>query len=438
MVGAMSSLRFVFEWQDPAGARGDELRATWASLSILIDGAPITELHDRHAKSLRTSVFLPMFPLAEWIVHNWWFLQSETERANDKSETGHSFDRRHNLRWAREGFALPSLRLVTLGEHVHAQWQPLDIPDAGIKFTGAGSAFLPRNAVEDSLRAFVDAVVTRLDEHNLFGTPLQEDWAAIQTADTEEQEFCNAAARLGVDPYAVEKKLEADILQAATTIRADILDDFFSLTDAAQLTKQATSLAMAVDSIAVDSDDVDALRKVRTRAPNLQTHHNPWETGYRYASELRARLNGGAWKSGSLEDLAERLDIELDRCLLTNNSDCGFIDALAGPNKRSNPKILIEKKRADARQFAFCRALFEHLTSPRDHYALVSRLQLERQQMNRAFAAEFLAPRELLKKELSGDLVGEDEINDLATDYGVSAFAIRHQIENHKLARVSI
>ena len=379
-----------------------------------------------------------MFPLAEWIVHNWWFLQSEAERPNEKKETGPCFDRRHNLRWAREGFALPSLRLVTLGEYVDAQWRPLDIPDTGIKFTGSGHELLPRNAVEHSLRRFVDAVVTRLDEYNLSGTPLQEDWAAIQNADTDEQEFCNAAARLGVDPYAVEKPLEAEMLQAATTIRSEILNDFFSLTNAAQLTKHAKSLAEAVQSIAIDSESVDALRKVRNQAPELKTLRNPWEAGYTYASELRAKLNGGAWKSRSLDDLAEQLDIKLDHCLVANNSDCGFIDALAGPNIRNNPKFLIEKKRADSRQFAFCRTLFECLTSRRDHYALVSRLQIERQQMNRAFAAEFLAPQEMLRKELSGYDVGEDEINDLAADYGVSAFVIRHQIENHKLAQVSI
>lgn len=38
----MNSLRIEFEWQDPGGARGEELRATWASLSIFIDNHPVT------------------------------------------------------------------------------------------------------------------------------------------------------------------------------------------------------------------------------------------------------------------------------------------------------------------------------------------------------------------------------------------------------------
>ena len=58
--------------------------------------------------------------------------------------------------------------------------------------------------------------------------------------------------------------------------------------------------------------------------------------------------------------------------------------------------------------------------------------------MNRAFAAEFLAPHEMLKSDLSGATIGEDEVDDLADEYGVSAFVVRHQIENHGLARVSL
>jgi Zn-dependent peptidase ImmA (M78 family) len=56
--------------------------------------------------------------------------------------------------------------------------------------------------------------------------------------------------------------------------------------------------------------------------------------------------------------------------------------------------------------------------------------------MNRAFAAEFLAPHGMLKGDLSGAMIGEDEIDDVALDYGVSTFVVRHQIENHRLARV--
>jgi len=433
----MNSLRFVFEWQDPAGARGEELRATWASLSILIDDKPVTELQDRRTKSVRTSIFLPLFPLAEWLAENWWFLQSESERPG--TAKSREFDRRHNLRWAREGFVLPSLRFVTLGEDVEVLWQPLDIPNAGIGFLASGHAVMSGAAMIEAMRDFVNAVVARLDDWGLSGTTLHEEWSAIQNADADEQDFCHAAARLGTDPYAVDSQLEAAILNVAGRIRTELLHDFLSLATVDELATQTSALATASESIASDADNIDALEGVRSQAPPCKTGANPWETGYHFAAELRAKLNGGDWKSRSLVDLAGHLSIDqLDHCLLPETGGCPFLDALTGSNQRDNPKFLIEKKRADSRQFAFCRAMFEHLTSPPGRFAAVSRLRTNRQQMNRAFAAEFLAPHEMLKCDLSGATIGEDEIDDLAVEYGVSAFVVRHQIENHGLARVSL
>ncbi|MEX1027015.1 MAG: hypothetical protein WD049_03265 [Candidatus Paceibacterota bacterium] len=436
-MGSINNLRFDFEWQDPAGARGEELRATWASLSILIDDKPVTELQDRRTRSVRTSIFLPLFPLAEWIASNWWFLQSEVERPG--TAESREFDHRHNLRWAREGFVLPSLRFVTLGENVEAQWSPLDIPDAGIRFLASGHAVLSGTACREILGDFVSAVVARLDDSGVSATTLHDEWAAIQNADVDEQDFCHAAARLGVDPYAINDGLESEIVSVAGKIRPELFHDFLSLATVDELASQATALETASSTIALDTEVIDALDRVRSLAPPLPRDKNPWETGYHFAAELRAKLNGRAWKSRSLDDLAGHLSIDqLDACLLPTSDGCRFLDALAGANQHNNPKFLIEKKRPDSRQFAFCRALFEHLTSSRDRFAAVSGLRTDQQQRNRAFAAEFLAPHEILKGDLSGATVGEDEIAELADEYGVSEFVIRHQIENHQLAHVSL
>lgn len=432
----MNDLQIEFDWQDPGGAKGEELRATWASLSILVDGNPVTELLDRKTKSVRTSIFLPLFPLAEWVADNWWFLQSEAERPDDSK--GVEFDRRHNFRWAREGFVLPSLRFVTLGENVAAQWQPLDIPDASVRFLSGGNALLPARVFVEALRDFVNAVTARLDESRVTGTTLHQQWTAIENAEVEEREFCRAAARLGADPYAIDDQLEMMILDVAETVRSELLDDFLSLANVDNLDDQASALTSASESIAADADSVDVLAAVRNETPPFEEGANPWNIGYRFAAQLRRALNGGAWRSRSLEELAGHLSIDqLDHCLLPNAADCRFIDALTGANRYNNPKFIIEKTRPESRQFAFCRALFEHLTLPHGRFAAVSRLRTERQQMNRAFAAEFLAPHTMLKGDLTATTIGEEEIEDLAADYGVSAFVIRHQIENHRLARVS-
>jgi hypothetical protein len=173
--------------------------------------------------------------------------------------------------------------------------------------------------------------------------------------------------------HTVDNQLETEILNVSTRIRPELLNDFLFVANVDQLSTQTTALEAATESILRDADHIDALKMVRSRAPSFTERDNPWETGYRFAAELRANLNGRAWKS-----------------------------------------------------------------SPRGRFAVVSGVRTDRQQMNRAFAAEFLVPHEMLKNELSGAMIGEDEIEDLALEYGVSTFVVRHQIENHQLAQISL
>lgn len=433
----MADLQFNFEWQDPAGARGNALRATWALLSIRVGDAPITELQDLKTRSVRTGVFLPLYPLAEWLTCNWWFLMAEAARQDTADSP--NFDHRHNIRWAREGFALPSLRFVPMGDGVDAQWQPLNMPDAGIRFLRGGNAVLPLNSVGDVLREFVAAVITRLNDEGLTATSLHDEWAAIQAVDADEQQFCLASARLGVDPFSTDAGLQAAIIDASQKIRPELLEDFFSLVPVERLNHESAAMATATEAILADSDATDALARVRDQAPILtpSTSANPWQAGYEYAEKLRARLNVGPWKSRSLDELAGHLKLDqLDHCILPNSDVCKFLDALTGVNQLNKPKFIIEKIRPDSRQFAFCRALFEHLTRPYGDFATVSGLRTNQQRMNRAFAAEFLAPHKQLKEDLSGATIGEDEVDELSEVYGVSGFVIQHQIENHKLAHV--
>ncbi|KGO32810.1 hypothetical protein JT06_18235 [Desulfobulbus sp. Tol-SR] len=63
-------------------------------------------------------------------------------------------------------------------------------------------------------------------------------------------------------------------------------------------------------------------------------------------------------------------------------------------------------------------------------------MNTERQKRNRAFAAEFLAPADAIRKRLTAGEVSQEDIDDLAGDMGVSPFVVEHQIVNHRLAEV--
>ena len=91
----------TWHWIEPGGAKGSELRATWARLAIEIDGKSVTRAIDSLSRGVRDSVYLPLYPFAEWLVTNWWFLLYEVEPR--QLGAGEGFYGRHSLRSAGEG-----------------------------------------------------------------------------------------------------------------------------------------------------------------------------------------------------------------------------------------------------------------------------------------------------------------------------------------------
>ena len=112
-----------------------------------------------------------------------------------------------------------------------------------------------------------------------------------------------------------------------------------------------------------------------------------------------------------------------------------LVDAVVTRNEAELPAFAFRRRSEESRRFHFCRALAEVLFSPGSD-TFLTRAHSERQQRNRAFAAEFLAPSEGLRSRVSGSVADSDDIDELATEFGVSSLVIEHQVRNHRIARV--
>jgi hypothetical protein len=209
---AMSSLTLDFEWIDPAGAKGEELRATWARLEISIGTTAITSLIDYESRGIRNSVYLSLYPLAEWLATHWWFLFHEV--ATPGRSTSDQYDSRHNIRYGAEGFAVPSLTIQPLGEQIKLEWRRARLDAQNLEFTGSGSAHISATELRQTFSDFISAVLKRLQEVGIEKTLLEEEWRSIQAADSEEQDFCSAVASLGLDPYTLDESQQQTVLDA--------------------------------------------------------------------------------------------------------------------------------------------------------------------------------------------------------------------------------
>ena len=429
----MTDLRFEFDWESVSGSRGDELVATWARLAIRVGDETVTRVNDYRSRGLRDHVLIPLYPLAEWLAAHWWFLLYEVQ-----SPGREDYERRHSLRFGREGFALPDLSIEPSGaERTSLKWRPFDLPEARIGFTGTGSCDLDPERVRHSLADLIDTVVDRLDQQGIADTCLHQDWQAIQSADEEEAAFCIAAARLGQDPYAAEQPLSESIISIANRLPVHWQEEFFNVADARKLEEQARLLDEARALARDRAGHLESLISLRSATDKIHPRHAPWDQGYRVARSLRQRLGLAAEPLGSDADLAAALQIPDLGCAGFGEPGVRrWFDGLVESADSGGPAFLTTKSRPQQVRFAFCRALFEYLTAPDTPSAITTAARSDRQQRNRAFAAEFLAPADWLRERIVGTWTSADEMDEWAAELGVSAQVVQHQIQNHRLALI--
>ncbi|MGH3160026.1 MAG: hypothetical protein ACRDNF_26090, partial [Streptosporangiaceae bacterium] len=119
-------LKIRWEWEAAASVRAPEHRATWARLQIQAGPDLVTLVEDSESGSSRRSIYCSLYPLAEWVVYNWWFLQSDARpssllaqdrgQANPAPRTLPATMRdRHSVRASGDGFAWPDLLMVPDG-----------------------------------------------------------------------------------------------------------------------------------------------------------------------------------------------------------------------------------------------------------------------------------------------------------------------------------
>jgi len=121
------------------------------------------------------------------------------------------------MRAAADGFIWPDLLLLPHGHSTYVKWQSDKHPrnSSPVRYIASGDAFTDTTSTRVSLAAMVESVLGRLEESGIRDTPLNEEWQAINSADTEEREFCEAAALLGLDPYDLEPETVTVLLEVA-------------------------------------------------------------------------------------------------------------------------------------------------------------------------------------------------------------------------------
>ena len=396
-----------------------------ATLSVDVDGATVTAALDRDRKTYSNEIIVPLFSVAEWLVANWWYIWYEV---GDASEQRPAFESRHNLAFAGDGFVLPSLTMTPESGRMHLQWARYRPRYARIEFVDEGRQSVEREELELEFRNLIDAVLERLHGHPEMGAAaenLRRAWNAVNDLDASELDFSRAAAQLGIDPFDVQD----DVADAIVTFweRADpsVREDVLTIASGESLRRVADWLDGAIETLAEEQHENDwsDFRRALRVIPEAE----PWTRGYALARAAREQMgvNGGSI------DFVQHGPLTIPHYQTEPPST--RIHGLVG---REAPACVTAPRGEAGKRFLIARALGDYLDRSLAGPGLLSSLVTARQAQSRAFAAEFLAPANSLRRRIAGDCVDIERTDDLGREFGVSSELIRRQIQNHDLARI--
>lgn len=437
MSKVMDELRIEHGWENPAGAEGDELRATWGRLIVRVGGWPVSKLYDYDVKTVSDQIYLPLYPVAEWIVENWWALLYEVENPTNRKDPNYAV--RHDLNRASGGFALPRLRFSALGERMQLHWDRANMPSKRVEFMNYGTRLVDRAQVENELTRFVSVVIERLRSEGVLETPLQKDWDAINKLDADERAFCKAAAMAGLDPFDLSEGDDEALISASERVPKSLLDDLLSIINGkafAPALKEVDELQKLVQKAKRTSKELLKLRAELDRRPTGESI--PYMIGYAHAARVRNALGLNGDKLSTTDRLVDAVHLAGTQSIVHQRFGLAEMEGFLGFHDPSSPMFVVSgKKDSPAERFKFARCLHEFLFQKDALPRLVTKADSEEQRINRSFAAELLAPGHSLKDRVSSDWIDWDEVEEIAFEYGVSSWLIGHQLKNHRIARVS-
>ena len=423
-------LMAIFEYQWCSGAEPSPDRVsqhTMARITITVGGRNVTSVYDRYLREYRDHIFVPLAHVAEWLAANWWHLWYEP--ANVARDQRPGFSARHNLAHAGDGFVLPWMTFVPIGNQIRVAakgWSPRHAP---LEFRSACDEMLPRDDLEQEFRALVDEVIAQLRATRTPFEPLESEWSAIESLDSDAREFCQAAALMGLDPFDLDVRTADRIAHVWNHTHPSIREETLGSAYEDSLEAIQTCLAHWLESAeqAQSGDDWHAVRQaVRGRVVDGDP---PWRSGHDDARAVRQELTAAPGRFDFGEDGT--------RTIWSQDVEESPSPRVQGCVASDSPSCIVVRKAEPGKRFLLARALGDYIGREHPGPAILGTLETARQARSRAFAAEFLAPAEWLRSQVGiAQSIDGRVVRELATELGVSEMVVEHQVENHHIAAV--
>lgn len=428
---------FEYDPIDQLAAFDPVERRTWCALRIRVGHRFVSRIWDKSLQAERTTLYLPAFPIAEWIVQNWWSLLNElcpwemVPRSRiDATRIG--WIKRHCLRSADSALLLPELYLFHDGQSFRAEWQsdlPDSMPNMPGEFINDGADQLDTDATQECFAQFVNDILghaANLNDDRVIHVTNQ--WRAIRSADDEERQFCTLAGRMGINPYDQNEMTEGLALfleESITNAQEPLVRDLTEVARPESIEPQWSWIKDISQDLHLGPNPVDPPFTLPPR------RLSPPKFGYQLALKVRASANIETEPLGSVEEVAQ--DVVHGRFRVEDRNHVPGQGILAIVGRSSSGDIVTagpQSPHSYNQRFLIARSVYHALVTSTESQRLVTKAYSWDQKASRAFAAELLAPQRALVNRLVTTTADPQMVEELSKEFKASTMVIEKQLDN--------
>ena len=411
--------------------------ATGAHLRILVGNTVFTTHKSRADGTLSEAPHLSAYPLAMWLAWHWWRLLWEP------SHPGAFRDRQwldaHNLRRTGGGYVWPDITFASDGHKIMVLPKSTqDHPARPISYMNMTDKILtiPYEGFEGSVDEFIQSTIEQLNRHDISKNNL----ATLFNELNEERENDDMAiyrrleAMLGCDPDDGDETTISRMLADIDNVGEPAIRELAARGAAHHKVSSVADLREAANRLGFSGRRGDAAKPLSEDNLTPYGAGPAWQRGVEAARALRARETLGNDPIGDAR-LAEIAGVSREALRDTNNKfDFSFEIA----ETDGAIKLVHRSKWETGRRFELSRMIADAVAvEPDARLRSVTDVSTYRQQLQKAFAAEFLAPIEGVEDYLNeeyeeGVSYDEDQQKDVSERYNVSPMTINSLLKNNR------
>lgn len=409
-----------------------EYKHTMAELSLFVGENNITENEDVWSKTIRDSVLVSAYPLAEWFATSWWRLIYEPLPSNHKIPT---IDWRitHELGSANHGFVWPRVLFASDKEVVQIWSAPSTHgTEQSVRYVNGleTPAAVTLTQFQNTITSFIGTVIARLRAVDLCNTPLEQLWSEVQQEilDPSASQYRRLEAEMGFDPDECPEGVMKTALELISMMGDKTLSELAPVYGKSNNNMPLSRVREIIEAPGLSG--TPNLPKIDNKS--RRSNAAPWQRAVDDARLIREKLDvrGDLLTSSILCDLLGLRTADIEQWVPAERESA----SIARPELGNKLKFVPRKKHPMAKRFELARFVGDILFVGKSDkpWLATTDLLTSRQKYQRAFAAELLCPIQNLTEFLDDDY-SESAIEEATSHFQVSTETVTALLSNNGL-----